>query len=118
MTTSNAVHPSARLTDEGRRILTADLKKEVRPNVCGPCRGRQGPGKLQAGDVSPDGRVLAGIPTRQALVSPDAGPQPAVSQQDPRVLALLAPLGNRQARNQAWRSTRITERGGRSDKQR
>jgi hypothetical protein len=82
MTTSNDVRPGARLTDAQRRALTADLKKEFWQNVRGQCQGRQWPGKLQAWDVSPEGRVLAGIQTPQALIWMDAGPQPAVSQED------------------------------------
>jgi hypothetical protein len=115
MTTLKDARRGALLTDDQRRSLTAELKREYWQNVRGQCQGRQWPGKLQAWDVSPDGRVLAGIQTRQALIWMDAGPQPAVSQQDPRMQALLA---DREARNQAWRATGITERSARNDRQR
>jgi hypothetical protein len=115
MTTLKDVRRGALLTDEQRRSLTAELKRQYWQNVRGQCQGRQWPGKLQAWDVIPDGRVLAGIQTRQALIWMDAGPQPAVSQQDPRIQALLA---DREARNQAWHATGITERSARNDRQR
>lgn len=110
MTTSRDVRRGALLTDEQRRALTAELKREFWKSVRGQCQGRQWPGRLQAWAVSPEGRVLAGVQTRQALIWMDAGPQPVVSPQDPRLQALLA---DRQARNDAWSKTRITERGDR-----
>ena len=64
MTTSNEARPhEARrlLTDEQRRALVAELDREFWQRVRGQCRQRPWPGRLQTWDVSPDGRVMAGV---------------------------------------------------------
>lgn len=103
MTTSKDARRGALLTDEQRRALTSDLSREFWRQVRGQCQGRPWPGRLQAWDVSPEGRVLAGVRTPQALVWFDAGPLPVVTPEDPRMQALQA---DRRARESAWSEMR------------
>lgn len=89
----------ALLTDEQRKALVAALDKEFWQRVRGQCSQRPWPGRLQAWDVSPDGRVMAGVMTGRALVWLDAGPAPVADARDPRLAALLA---DRRAREAQW----------------
>lgn len=93
----------ALLTDAQRQALVAELDREFWQRVRAQCNRRPWPGRLQAWDVSPEGRVLAGVATRQALVWLDAGPLPVGSEQDPRLQALLA---DRRAREALWKESR------------
>jgi hypothetical protein len=87
------------LTEAQRQALVAALDREFWQRVQGQCRQRPWPGRLQAWDVSPEGRVLAGVMTGRALVWLDAGPVPVADAQDPRLQALLV---DRQAREAMW----------------
>ncbi len=91
------------LTDAQRKALVAELDRQYWKRVREQCRGRPWPGRLQAWDVSPDGRVLAGVSTGRALVWLDAGPAPVADQHDPRLRALLA---DRRAREALWQMGR------------
>ena len=100
------VAPASRrdlLTEEQRKALVAALNREYWQRVRSQCHQRPWPGRLTAWDVSPDGRVLAGVITRRALVWLDAGPVPVADVQDPRMQALLA---DRHAREALWRQSR------------
>lgn len=110
MTTSNEARPhearrQARrlLTDEQRRALVAELDREFWQRVRGQCRQRPWPGRLQTWDVSPDGRVMAGVLTGRALVWFDAGPAPVPAANDTRMQALLE---DRHTREALWRQSR------------
>jgi hypothetical protein len=91
------------LSEAQRRALVAELDREHWQRVRGQCHQRSWPGRLQAWDVSPEGRVLAGVQTGLALVWLDAGPVPVAPADDPRIQALLA---DRQAREALWRQAR------------
>ncbi len=91
------------LTEAQRKALVAALDKEFWQRVRGQCSQRPWPGRLQAWDVSPEGRVLAGVMTGRAMVWLDAGPVPVADEQDPRLAALLA---DRRAREALWRQGR------------
>ena len=91
------------LTEAQRKALVAALDKEFWRRVRGQCSQRPWPGRLQAWDVSPEGRVLAGVMTGRAMVWLDAGPVPVADEQDPRMAALLA---DRQAREALWKQGR------------
>jgi hypothetical protein len=97
--------PRALLTDVQRKEMVAALDREFWQRVRGQCRQRPWPGRLETWDVSPEGRVLAGVRTSKALVWLDAGPLPVVTAEDPRMRALLA---DRQAREALWRAGRRT----------
>ena len=68
------------LTEAQRKALVAALDKEFWQRVRGQCSQRPWPGRLQAWDVSPDGRVLAGVMTGRAMVWLDAGPAPVADE--------------------------------------
>ena len=102
-TPDRAAQAQTLLTDAQRRALVAELDREHWKRVREQCRQRPWPGRLMAWDVSPEGRVLAGVATRQALVWLDAGPAPLPDAADPRLQALLA---DRQARQALWRAGR------------
>lgn len=91
------------LTEAQRKALVAALDKEFWQRVRGQCSQRPWPGRLQAWDVSPEGRVLAGVMTGRAMVWLDAGPVPVADEQDPRLAALLA---DRRAREALWKQGR------------
>ena len=91
------------LTEAQRKALVAALDREFWQRVRGQCSGRTWPGRLQAWDVSPEGRVLAGVMTGRAMVWLDAGPMPVADADDPRLQALLA---DRSAREALWRQGR------------
>jgi hypothetical protein len=91
------------LTEAQRKALVAALDKEFWQRVRGQCSQRPWPGRLQAWDVSPEGRVLAGVMTGRAMVWLDAGPLPVADEQDPRLAALLA---DRRAREALWKQGR------------
>lgn len=91
------------LTEAQRKALVAALDREFWQRVRGQCSQRPWPGRLQAWDVSPEGRVLAGVMTGRAMVWLDAGPAPVADEQDPRLAALLA---DRRAREALWRQGR------------
>ena len=91
------------LTEAQRKALVAALDKEFWQRVRGQCSQRPWPGRLQAWDVSPEGRVLAGVMTGRAMVWLDAGPAPVADEQDPRRAAQLADC---QAREALWRQGR------------
>jgi hypothetical protein len=91
------------LTEAQRKALVAALDREFWQRVRGQCRDRPWPGRLQAWDVSPEGRVLAGVQTGRALVWMDAGPVPVGDAADPRLQALLA---DRHAREALWQQGR------------
>ena len=95
------------LTDTQRKALVAALDREFWQRVRGQCNQRPWPGRLQAWDVTPEGRVLAGVQTRTALVWIDAGPVPVADAADPRLQALLA---DRRAREALWKESRRTWR--------
>jgi hypothetical protein len=110
---SSASSAAALLTEAQRRALLAELDREFWQRVRGQCRQRPWPGRLQSWDVSPEGRVLAGVITGRALVWLDAGPAPVPDPQDPRLQALLKDREQRQA---LWRQVRREGRGaGRPD---
>ena len=98
-------HARSLLTDVQRKALVAELDREFWQRVRGQCNRRPWPGRLQAWDVSPDGRVLAGVITGRAMVWLDAGPIPVADEQDPRLQALLA---DRRAREALWKQGRRT----------
>ncbi len=91
------------LTDAQRKALVAQLDREYWQRVRTQCSRRSWPGRLQAWDVSPEGRVLAGVQTGRALVWLDAGPAPVADPADPRLRALLA---DRHAREAMWQQGR------------
>lgn len=93
------------LTEAQRRALAAELDREFWQRVRAQCAQRPWPGRLMSWDVSPEGRVLAGVRTGRALVWLDAGPVPVAATEDPRLQALLA---DRQAREALWRQARRT----------
>ena len=93
------------LTDVQRKALVAALDREFWQRVRGQCSQRPWPGRLQAWDVSPDGRVMAGVLTGRALVWLDAGPVPVADTQDTRLQALVA---DRRAREALWQQGRRT----------
>ena len=68
------------LTEAQRKALVAALDKEFWQRVRGQCNQRPWPGRLQAWDVSPEGRVLAGVMTGRAMVWLDAGPAPVADE--------------------------------------
>lgn len=88
------------LSDAQRQALVDAIDAEFWQRVRSQVRQRPWPGRLKAWDVSPEGRVLAGVQTRQALVWLDAGPKPVLETSDPRLQRLLA---DRQAREALWR---------------
>lgn len=100
-----ALQPAALkpLTDEQRKALIDDINAEFWQRVRGQVRHRPWPGRLKTWDVTPEGRVLAGVQTRQALVWLDAGPTPVIEASDPRLQRLLA---DRKACEQLWRMAR------------
>lgn len=91
------------LSDAQRKALVAELDRDFWKRVRAQCQQRPWPGRLEAWDVTSEGRVLAGVRTRQALVWLDAGPQPVSGEDDPRLRALLA---DRRAREALWRQGR------------
>lgn len=91
------------LSEAQRKALVAELDREYWQRVRGQCSRRTWPGRLQAWDVSPDGRVMAGVVTGRAMVWLDAGPAPVADSQDPRLQALLV---DRRAREALWRQGR------------
>ncbi len=93
------------LTDEQRKALIDEINAEFWQRVRGQVRHRPWPGRLKTWDVTPEGRVLAGVQTRLALVWLDAGPTPVIEANDPRLQRLLA---DRKAREQLWRMARKT----------
>jgi len=95
--------PLKPLTDEQRKALEKELNAEFWSRVRGQVQHRPWPGRLQTWDVTPEGRVLAGVQTRQALVWLDAGPVPVIAPSDPRLQRLLA---DRKACEQVWRQAR------------
>lgn len=95
--------PLAPLTGEQRKALVAEINAESWQRVCGQVRHRPRPGRLRSWDLTPEGRVLAGVQTRQALVWLDAGPIPILEPSDQRLRHLLA---DRKAREPLWRLAR------------
>lgn len=97
---ASSSQPSVLLSDRQRQALVDEINAEFWQRVRSQVRQRPWPGRLKAWDVSPEGRVLAGVQTRQALVWLDAGPKPVLETSDPRLQRLLA---DRQAREALWR---------------
>ncbi len=94
------------LPEAQRKALIAELDREHWKRVRDQCSQRSWPGRLQAWDVSPDGRVLAGVVTERALVWLDAGPAPAPDPADPRLQMLLRDQQARDAQRQKSRGMR------------
>jgi hypothetical protein len=88
------------LTDEQRKALQQELNAEFWSRVRGQVKHRPWPSRLQTWDVTPEGRVLAGVQTRQSSVWLDAGPVPVIPPSDARLQRLIA---DRKACEQVWR---------------
>lgn len=102
---SAAPHPAPPrlLGDPQRKALITELETELRQRVRAQVTGRTWPGRLATWSVTAEGRVLAGVQTRCALVWLDAGAAPEVDPNDPRLQQLLA---DRRAREERWRQGR------------